>query len=240
MRYQSLRPRAIPREPEARESLLPPRGEVCGSPETVVVSLGKTLVRYGVDHLLEGSGMAYSVQHCDDPQRLPECLSSGTVSLLLTDAEGLRALSGSGFRADPIKTLLITPQQHPGESAAGLSASVCGMLSESEDAARLKQLVEAAVGCRKHRMDDDDCGRCALKATLRAPELPLSPREIQIFNRIGEGAGPMRIAEEMGLSVKTVESYRDKIKQKLQLQGRDALLLASMRWRAGYYIDGVV
>ncbi|SDT93821.1 two component transcriptional regulator, LuxR family [Verrucomicrobium sp. GAS474] len=45
----------------------------------------------------------------------------------------------------------------------------------------------------------------------------LSNRELQVFRLIGLGGAPAAIAEKMGLSVKTVGSYRERIKSKLRL-----------------------
>jgi len=52
-----------------------------------------------------------------------------------------------------------------------------------------------------------------------APIDALSNRELQVFRMIGHGTGPTAIGEKLGLSVKTVESYRERIKSKLGLAG---------------------
>ncbi|HYP16542.1 MAG TPA: response regulator transcription factor, partial [Opitutus sp.] len=45
----------------------------------------------------------------------------------------------------------------------------------------------------------------------------LSDREMEVFQLIGEGYGTRQIAEKLGLSVKTIDSYREHLKVKLQL-----------------------
>ena len=49
-------------------------------------------------------------------------------------------------------------------------------------------------------------------------ESKLSDRELQIFALIGRGLGPTRVAKELHLSVKTIETHRMRIQQKLGLQ----------------------
>jgi DNA-binding NarL/FixJ family response regulator len=50
----------------------------------------------------------------------------------------------------------------------------------------------------------------------------LSDRELEVFRLIGEGRGTRQIAEELHLSIKTVETYQAHIKDKLSLQsGRE-------------------
>ena len=45
----------------------------------------------------------------------------------------------------------------------------------------------------------------------------LSDRELQIFRLLGSGLGTRAVAEELRLSIKTIETHRQRIKEKLQL-----------------------
>ena len=58
----------------------------------------------------------------------------------------------------------------------------------------------------------------------------LSDRELQVFRLLGRGAGSRDIAESLFLSVKTVDSYRANIKEKLQLKNAIELLQHAARW----------
>jgi DNA-binding NarL/FixJ family response regulator len=58
----------------------------------------------------------------------------------------------------------------------------------------------------------------------------LSDRELEVFRLIGQGHGTRRIAEELKVGIKTVESYRARIKEKLRLTDGDALLQAAIEW----------
>src|SRR5438067_4964597 len=58
-------------------------------------------------------------------------------------------------------------------------------------------------------------------------ELPLSDRELHVFRLLGAGLGTRQIAAELKISIKTVETYREKIKVKLNLKdGADLLARA--------------
>jgi DNA-binding NarL/FixJ family response regulator len=57
-----------------------------------------------------------------------------------------------------------------------------------------------------------------------APLQRLSDRELQIFRLIGEGRSVKDIAEALFLSPKTVETHKDHIKQKLNLESSNDLL----------------
>ena len=65
----------------------------------------------------------------------------------------------------------------------------------------------------------------------QAPIARLSDRVLEVFRLIGEGYGTRRIAEALGLSVKTVESYQAHIKDKLALHGSRDLVQRAIEWR---------
>lgn len=52
----------------------------------------------------------------------------------------------------------------------------------------------------------------------------LSDRELEVFRLIGEGRGTRQIAEELRLSIRTVEAYREYIKDKLNLKNGTELV----------------
>jgi DNA-binding NarL/FixJ family response regulator len=59
----------------------------------------------------------------------------------------------------------------------------------------------------------------------------LSDRELEVFGYIGDGINTKEIAEKLGLSVKTVETYRTHIKDKLGLRDGSALVRKAVEWR---------
>ena len=58
----------------------------------------------------------------------------------------------------------------------------------------------------------------------------LTDRELHVFQLIGSGYGPGKIAHELGLSRKTIESYQEKIKDKLGCENSVALKLNAKSW----------
>lgn len=58
----------------------------------------------------------------------------------------------------------------------------------------------------------------------------LSARELEVFQLIGQGYSTREIAEMLHLSVKTIESYRANIKEKLGLRGAAELMQHAVKW----------
>ena len=58
----------------------------------------------------------------------------------------------------------------------------------------------------------------------------LSDRELEVFQLIGQGHGTRQIAERLHLSIKTIETYREHIKEKLNLADANELLQYAIQW----------
>ena len=71
------------------------------------------------------------------------------------------------------------------------------------------------------------------KAPLESPLQVLSDRELEVFEMTGRGLPTREIAERLHLSVKTVESYRARIKQKLNIETGTELLQQAVQWVEG-------
>ncbi|MEP0548832.1 MAG: response regulator transcription factor [Rhodothermales bacterium] len=71
------------------------------------------------------------------------------------------------------------------------------------------------------------------KAPMQSPLEVLSDRELEVFEMTGRGLPTREIAERLHLSVKTVESYRARIKQKLNIETGTELLQQAVQWVEG-------
>jgi DNA-binding NarL/FixJ family response regulator len=82
-------------------------------------------------------------------------------------------------------------------------------------------MIERFAGAgRKHTMD---------------PIERLSNREVQVLNLIGRGKTTREIAQDLNLSVKTIESHRQRIKKKLSLETSPRLVQFAVNWYAGQH-----
>ena len=58
----------------------------------------------------------------------------------------------------------------------------------------------------------------------------LATTELQVFRRLGEGLGTRQIADELHVSIKTVQAYCSRIKEKLGLTSGAILVRDAVRW----------
>lgn len=82
---------------------------------------------------------------------------------------------------------------------------------------RLKEkLAERALASRSNEIED--------------PVDQLSDREMEVFGLIGDGFTTRQIAERLHLSVKTIDSYREHLKIKLNVGDAASLLQRAIQW----------
>ena len=58
----------------------------------------------------------------------------------------------------------------------------------------------------------------------------LADRELEVFDLVGRGLTTHQIATQLGLGVTTVDTYRTRIKEKLNLENAARLRVEASRW----------
>ena len=100
------------------------------------------------------------------------------------------------------------------------------------------QIVEAIRQVREGRIFANPAMLAQLTARLMgrsagdasAPAEVLSDRELEVFRRLGEGQSTRDISEALGVSLKTIQTYCARIKDKLQLGDGQELARVAFRW----------
>lgn len=65
---------------------------------------------------------------------------------------------------------------------------------------------------------------------IDTPLAGLTDRELEVFDLIGRGSSTVEIAGQLGVSVKTIETYRSNIKAKLNLKDASDLIRFAATW----------
>jgi DNA-binding NarL/FixJ family response regulator len=66
--------------------------------------------------------------------------------------------------------------------------------------------------------------------TIEPPVKSLTNRELAVFMLIGKGYGTKRISQELNLSINTINTYRERIKTKLDLKDSSELIHHAIHW----------
>jgi DNA-binding NarL/FixJ family response regulator len=74
------------------------------------------------------------------------------------------------------------------------------------------------------------------EAAAGSPVERLSDRELEIFRLLGEGRTPSQIACDLNLSLKTVQAYCARAKEKFGVTSLTELLRAALRWEDASHV----
>jgi DNA-binding NarL/FixJ family response regulator len=157
------------------------------------------------------------------------------VDLSLKNSNGLELIKDIRARGWKVPLLVLSMHDESMYAERVLRAGATGYISKQESSHEILKAIrcvlqgkvylnaETAAGVL-HRF----VGRAGPGST--DPVSSLADRELEVFQMIGSGQSTRRIAEVLGLSVKTVESYRERIKQKLALDDGVQLLQRAVQW----------
>jgi len=101
-----------------------------------------------------------------------------------------------------------------------------------------RQIVEAIREVRAGRIFANPAMLAQLSARLMGrpggnasmPAEVLSDRELEVFRRLGEGQSTRDISDALGVSLKTIQTYCARIKEKLRLDDGQELTRVAFRW----------
>jgi DNA-binding NarL/FixJ family response regulator len=157
------------------------------------------------------------------------------VDLELGKRDGLNLVKDIKIRHPLIPSLVLTMHDEVVYAERSLRAGAAGYVTKQQ----LDETLLIAIRCvlaGEIYMSDQLQGQLA-KKYLGLPTLAsgsslnsLSDRELQVFRLIGEGRATRQIAEDLSLSIKTIESHREHIKSKLNLDSAAQLAHRATQW----------
>lgn len=198
------------------------------------------LFRNGLRELLEDEP---DVEVCAEAAEISEALAAFerekpnlvTIDISLTDGNGL-SLVERIKRQSPAITILVLSMYDEGiyadrAIAAGASGYVCKQSTNEEIRRALRTVLKGEVYLSPAVMQ-----RLLLRKSPQVGggqlfhEARLSNRELEILTLIGQGSTTQGIATKLHLSVSTIETYRERLKTKLQLANGAELTRHAILW----------
>ncbi|MCA9529506.1 MAG: response regulator transcription factor [Myxococcales bacterium] len=156
------------------------------------------------------------------------------VDLRLQGTDGLE-LVARVHAADPkLPILVLSMQDEALYAERALHAGARGYVMKSEDPRDVVDAVEVVLGGRVY-LSPEMTRRLVERASSgaehgRSAIDRLTDRELQVLRLIGEGRSTSDIAADLALSVKTIETYRAHLKEKLGLRGSSELMRFAVLW----------
>jgi DNA-binding NarL/FixJ family response regulator len=158
------------------------------------------------------------------------------VDISLKTGNGIDLIKRIKDRNDKVRILVWSMHSESLYAERALRAGALGYITKDQDTDRIveaiRRVLEGKVWLSEamtERMLHRAVGGARQEAT-RSPLDVLADRELEVFRLIGEGVKTTDIAERLHLSVKTIETYRDRIRQKLDLSNGTELAHYATQW----------
>lgn len=198
------------------------------------------------DHAMFRSGLRKVLEDEADMQVVGEAgdwaeglakLARLQVDLVLLDINmagrsGLELLELICKRFPSIRTVMLSMYCEPQYALRAMSGGARGYISKDMEATDLIDAIRAVMKGRKiiaPAITESLLHAIEGHADAVAPHLKLPMREKQIFTWIVRGRSLTAIAEELGIHVKTVSTYRHRVLEKLGLQSNAEMVQYAVR-----------
>jgi two-component system, NarL family, response regulator NreC len=200
----------------------------------VVLADDHALVRQGVRALLERAGFDVAGEACDGQQAL-RLVAAVLPDIAVVDIgmpllNGLEAAREIRRASQKTKTILLTRHDEVQYVTEALRAGVKGYVLKSQAATDLVQAIQQ-VGSGGIYLSPS-ISRTVVEAYLNKSDLPpdpLTPRERQVLQMVGEGNSTKDVARILGISTKTAESHRARLMRKLDIHETASLVRYAIR-----------
>lgn len=133
-----------------------------------------------------------------------------------------------------LRTLVLSMHEEIGDVERAFKAGARGYVMKRESTGQVVDAIRQ-VHAGKTFAAPDVLARMAERAAVTASdekltsEEALSDRELDVFRRLGFGHSTRRIADDLGVSQKTIQTYCARIKDKLRLNNGSELVREAVR-----------
>jgi len=192
------------------------------TPTSILIAEDHQIVRQGIVALLEREGfkVAGAVNNGQEAVRLAEKCHPD-VAVLDVAMPGLNGIDATREikRISPqTKSILLTMHADRHYILEGLRAGAKGFVMKTHAAEELVRAIrEAARGGSYLSPDISDAVVVAYQNSTDISQDPLSNREQQVLQLIAQGKSTKEVATALNISVKTADTYRSRIREKLDL-----------------------
>lgn len=144
------------------------------------------------------------------------------VDLSMPGLTGVETLERMRREVPATRLLVLTMHDDPGYARLALAAGASGHVIKDAESAELLAAIRAVHRGRTFVQVGTEPEPSA--PTDRPPVPPLSPRERQVLELLAHGHTNREVADRLSLSVKTVETHRARLSDKLGLHSRADLV----------------
>jgi DNA-binding NarL/FixJ family response regulator len=155
------------------------------------------------------------------------------VDLSLKHGNGLTLIKKVSQRTPQTRILVISAHPESLFAERALRAGAHGYINKQEAQGKVIEAIRTVLDGQRYlstemtqRLVGQAVGHQAAREGIEA----LSDRELEIFELIGRGRSTRTIAQQLNLSVHTIETHRENIRAKLNLRSGSELVQRAVQW----------
>jgi DNA-binding NarL/FixJ family response regulator len=157
------------------------------------------------------------------------------VDLTLRESNGLELLKDLKAMGSPVKTLVLSMHDEELYAERVLRAGAMGYITKKAASAEVIAAIRKVMAGEIY-VSKNVTSRILQRISSKGQNADasgiesLADRELEVFQLLGQGNNTRQIAEILKLGESTVETYRSRIKEKLQLRSSTELYLRAGQW----------
>lgn len=160
------------------------------------------------------------------------------VDISLGGESGLDLIKAIKVEFEDLPILVVSMHEESLYAERALRAGAMGYVMKHEPGKTVKTAIRKVLGGDPHLSEKMSSSVIAkfMRGDADHPASPietLSDRELEVFRMLGQGKGIRQIAELMSLSIPTINTFRNRIKEKLSLKTSTEVMLRAIQWVQG-------
>jgi len=207
---------------------------------TVLIVDDHPIVRQGLAQLIEQERDLHVCGQAEDAHEAMQAIRTlkpdmVIVDISLKDTSGMELIKDLKVRHADLPILTLSMHDESMYAERSLRAGARGYIMKQEATEKVITAIRRVLAGEVY-VSDTVATRMVSRlaagagAASASPLESLSDRELEVFRLIGEGNGTRQVAEKLHLSVKTIETYRAHIKEKLGFKDANELFRAAIEW----------
>ncbi|MFP4145681.1 MAG: response regulator [Phycisphaeraceae bacterium] len=198
------------------------------------------IIRRGLGRVIDEQADLELCGEADCPEDALSCISDLRPDVIVADLsfeglDGIELIKDLKVRHPRLPILVLSMHDETFYAQRVLKAGAMGYLMKQEP---VEQILDGIRSVRRgHIYLSDQMAQVLLSQVSGSPARrehasaqTLTDRELEVLRLIGEGRATREIAQSLHLSIKTVETHRENIKHKLQLQNATQLVQYAVRF----------
>ena len=220
--------------------------ETVARERTVFIVDDHPLVREGLTNLINGQSDLIVCGEAKDSAEAIDGIAKerpdvAIIDISLTNESGLELIKHLVRQFPQVSLIVLSMHDEALYAERALRAGARGYVMKHETSTNVLASIRRVLGGEVY-VSERIVNRMALRlassgqAADRSPVERLSDRELEIFQLLGQGRTPSEIARDLNLSLKTVQAYCARAKDKFGVTSLTELLRAAIRWEEASHV----